>query len=91
MVVRVGFFRIFSQRFDVCQMAKDYDVELSVRFLPVTTSLLTPCCCQERFHQVRPEFYYLISAKFNVHTTGRTQDGKPLTCLNFLVSFFPSK
>ena len=46
MVVRVGFFRIFSQRFDVCQMAKDYDVELQCPLPPgdyeLTHTVLLP-------------------------------------------------
>ncbi|WFC98581.1 meiotic recombination [Malassezia yamatoensis] len=75
--VRVGFLRIFSQRVDVCEALRENNAEVQCPAQPghydVTHTALLPS-------QIPP-------AKYNVHVEGRTHDDKPLTCMQFGVSF----
>ncbi|WFD38314.1 uncharacterized protein MJAP1_001265 [Malassezia japonica] len=75
--VRVGFLRIFSQRVDVCEALKENDVEIQCP--------LAPGVYDVKHTAELPA--HIPPAKYSVHVTGETHDGKPLACLDVALSF----
>lgn len=76
-VVKLGFIRLLSRRFDICQLAKDNDAELQCPLEPghyeITHTVELP-------KEIPP-------AKFNVHVNGKTQDDVDLMCMDVSIDF----
>ncbi|WFD17978.1 hypothetical protein MCAP1_000189 [Malassezia caprae] len=75
--VRLGPLRVFSQKFDLCETLRENNVTVQCPIAPghydVSHTVYLP-------QQIPP-------AKFGIHVTGLTQDGRLMTCLDFTVSF----
>ncbi|WFD29283.1 hypothetical protein MSPP1_000290 [Malassezia sp. CBS 17886] len=80
--VRLGPWRVLSQRLDVCEEARSNNVSLQCpvdagQYEVVHTVLLPSMIPPAR----------LMPARFSVHVSGATQDTKPLVCMDIGVSF----
>jgi len=77
--VRLGFFRIFSRRIDLCEELRANNVSLQCPIAPgyhrVEHTLLLP-------KDIPP-------ARFRALILASTKDAAPLSCLNLIVSFLP--
>ena len=77
--VRLGFFRVFSRRIDLCEELRANNVSLQCPIAPgyhrVEHTLLLP-------KDIPP-------ARFGIHLLASAKDAAPLTCLNLIVSFLP--
>lgn len=76
-VVKLGFIRLLSRRFDICQLAEDNDAELKCPLKPGEYELTHTV---ELPKEIPP-------AKFNVHTTGKTAQDNDLLCMDLSIDF----
>lgn len=76
-VVKLGFIRLLTRRFDVCQLAEDNNAELKCPLAPgeyeMTHTVELP-------REIPP-------AKFNVHATGKTANDEDLMCMDVVIDF----
>lgn len=76
-VVKLGFIRLLSRRFDVCQLAEENDAELKC---PKKKGEYEITHTVELPREIPP-------ARFNVHVNGKTQAEVDLMCLDLNIDF----
>lgn len=76
-VVKLGFIRLLSKRFDVCQLAEENDAELKC---PVKAGEYEMTHTVELPREIPP-------ARFNVHVSGKTQADVDLMCMDLSIDF----
>lgn len=76
-VVKLGFIRLLSKRFDVCQLAEENDAELKC---PKKKGEYEITHTVELPREIPP-------ARFNVHVNGKTQADIDLMCLDLNIDF----
>ncbi|UZJ51286.1 hypothetical protein CBS101457_000606 [Exobasidium rhododendri] len=76
-VVKLGFIRLLSRRFDICQLAEENDAELRCPLEPGEYSLTQTVTLPK---EIPP-------AKFNVHVSGKTQDDVDFVCTDLSIDF----
>jgi hypothetical protein len=76
-VVKLGFIRLLSRRFDICELARENDAELQCPLKPgqyeITHTVELP-------REIPP-------ARFNVHVSGKTQADVDLMCMDLSIDF----
>lgn len=76
-VVKLGFIRLLSKRYDVCQLAEENDAEVKCPLEPGEYELKHTV---ELPKEIPP-------AKFNVHVGGKTQDDVDFVCMDLSIDF----